>query len=705
MHKAVPTHTRLTGATILFVSADDADCRRFMSEMADAGIRATTVHSAAEALSALRERTLSVLVTRVLTQGLDGMRLVELATKIAPEVACIVMMDLPLSSTRFRPSLDHEVMTVVGKPWNRSDMLETVRNALALHIRRVKLEQNASSDVRVLLVEDDYIAARSVIGQLALQAGATTYIVEHVTTLQGGLDLLHEATYDVILSGLTLPDGDAFDWVLGLQSGAPDTAIVVFSDIDSDDLALRAVEQGAQDFLVKGTVKGPGIARAIRFARARKKSEQTLKLLAHFDALTGLANRRTLHKRMSLALARCRRIGGGLSVLFMDLDRFKEFNDTYGHALGDALLAEVGVRIRSAVRDYDTPARIGGDEFVILLDTIEDPGVAERLAQRLLDTVASSVRLRNITTDLTASIGIATYPTHGATLDALLNAADQALYAAKQGGRNCVRVSSTVAEQDKGSILQADLRHALDRDEYLLYYQPLVDATTTETVAFEALLRWKRNGEIIPPYVFIPMLERSGQIVEVGQWVLETAAARVKRWRDAGQPALRMAVNLSARQFERDRLVPTVLKALRDNDLPADALELEITESLLMRDTDRTYGLLSELRDIGVRISIDDFGTGYSSLAYLQRFPVDTLKVDRSFVSAISNSKDDAAITSAIINLGQTLGLEIVAEGVEELAQVDFLRAAGCTTLQGYYFGRPEAEPERVSTANMAPVV
>jgi diguanylate cyclase (GGDEF)-like protein len=702
---SVHTQTRLTGATILLVSTDGADCLRFVAEMADAGLQAATASTPTDALALLEQRALGVLIVQLRLPNLDGMWLIDKAKELAPEVASVALVDLPLNGVPGHALLDPRVLTVVGKPWQRADMRDTVQKALANHHERLQAQRDAAGDIRVLLVEDDLSDANAVVRGLSSLGGHKRYAIQHVETLADGLDVLREHTFDVILSDLSLPDSDGLDSALRLQRCAPDTALVVLSSRASDDLALRAVEQGAQDFLMKGQAQGHDIARAIQLARARKTSEHRLKTLAHVDPLTGLANRRTLHKRLALALARCRRSGSGLAVLSMDLDRFKEINNTYGHAIGDALLAEVGRRIRTTFREYDTPARLGGDAFVILLDLIEDPQVAKHLADRLLDTLDQEVRLGEVSFDVSASIGVATYPTHGNTLDALLNAANQALYTAKVGGRNAVRVSCAVAEQDKDGMLQADLRLALERDEFLLYYQPLVDAQSTETVAFEALIRWNRNGEIIAPYIFIPMLERSGQIVEVGQWVLETAATQLKEWRDAGQPSVRMAVNLSARQFERDRLIPTVTRVLRDNDLPADALELEITESLLMRDTDRTSALLVELRNIGVRISIDDFGTGYSSLAYLQRFPVDTLKIDRSFVSAVSNSKDDAAITSAIIGLGTTLGLEIVAEGVEGPEQADFLRAAGCTTLQGYYYGRPDPRPKRAkSPPAMAPV-
>jgi len=434
----------------------------------------------------------------------------------------------------------------------------------------------------------------------------------------------------------------------------------------------------------------------------RKEAEMQIRALANFDALTQLPNRRMFSERFAQAISEASVRRHGLAILFVDLDRFKHINDTQGHTGGDALLVDVagrlvqGVRVeRPNDRGEDVVARLGGDEFVVLLGNIEDRAAAERVADRLLERLREPFIVRGVENYLSACVGIACYPEHGNDPDTLMQNADAAMYAVKSAGRNGVRVYAPEMTTDvrRRWAIETDLHKALERREFELYYQPQVDVHTGRVIAVEALMRWNRNGQVIGPSDFIPVAQDCGMIIPMGEWALEEALRQARAWFDDGLPEIRVAVNIPSTHFQRGDLCGAVRRAIQQSGVAPHVLEVEITETVLMQDLDRTMSALVELTQMGVNLSVDDFGTGYSSLAYLKRFPLDTLKIDRSFVGDLTPGSDNEAIVAAILAMARTLGLKVVAEGVETEEQAKLLSEAGCQVMQGYYYSRP-VKPE-----------
>ncbi len=430
---------------------------------------------------------------------------------------------------------------------------------------------------------------------------------------------------------------------------------------------------------------------------ARGQAEERVRHLAHFDELTGLPNRALFNQRLNHALARARRAEQPLAVLFIDLDRFKNVNDTLGHEAGDRVLKEVAQRLRGCLREVDTVSRLGGDEFVVLIETASRPADVAEVAQKILTALARPVALEGQEFHLTASIGISTCPGDSADLQGIMKNADIAMYRAKEQGKNNFQFYSAQINVHtlERVALESDLRHALERDEFVLHYQPKIDIASNRVVGVEALVRWQQSGKpLIPPMQFIPLAEESGLIVPIGEWVLRHACLQNRAWQDQGLPGLRIAVNLSARQFTHANLLQDVARVLRESRLDPAWLELEITEGMVMHDPARAVQLLRELKAMGIHLSLDDFGTGYSSLSYLKRFPLDSVKIDRSFIQDLPRDGDDAGITQAIIAMAHSLRLAVVAEGVETAEQLDFLRSNGCDEMQGYHFSRPLPEDQ-----------
>jgi diguanylate cyclase (GGDEF)-like protein/PAS domain S-box-containing protein len=424
----------------------------------------------------------------------------------------------------------------------------------------------------------------------------------------------------------------------------------------------------------------------------RKAYEARIEYLADHDALTSLANRNLLGDRIMQAMAHARRDGLMLALLFLDLDRFKGVNDSFGHELGDALLLEVSSRLRRVVREGDTVARQGGDEFIILLTGIQRPQDVTAVAFKVFHAFSEPFLIRGHELFITVSIGATLFPDDGDDMQALLRNADTAMYRAKEKNGNAFQFYSremSVRALERAELERA-LRRALERKEFELFYQPKVATGSGRIIGAEALIRWHHPElGLVSPTRFIPMAEEIGLIVPIGDWVLHTACAQNKAWQDAGLEAISVSVNLSARQFREDDLVESVADVLNNMGLDAKHLELELTESIVMNSAELFINKLRALEDLGVQLSIDDFGTGYSSLSYLKRFPLHHLKIDQSFVRDIATDADDAAITSTVISLGHSLNLKVIAEGVETEEQVAFLREHHCDEMQGYYFSRP----------------
>jgi diguanylate cyclase (GGDEF)-like protein/PAS domain S-box-containing protein len=425
---------------------------------------------------------------------------------------------------------------------------------------------------------------------------------------------------------------------------------------------------------------------------ARKVTEQRVHHVAQHDVLTGLPNRSLLQDRLGQAVAYANRSGHPVWVMLIDLDRFKFVNDSMGHKAGDVLLMTVAARLRSSLRDTDTVARLSGDEFVVIVSQHEDQPLSGDIVQRVMDSVAQPVMLGPKEFFVTCSIGVAAYPSDGTPAESLIEHADIAMYRAKKLGRNNFQFYTPAMNEEslERVRIESALRNALERNEFLLHYQPQVDLQTGRIVGMEALIRWKHPElGVVPPSRFVGVAEDTGLIVPIGAWVMRTACAQNKAWQDAGLGTLRVAVNLSARQFSAADLVPGIEQVLSDTGLDPSCLELELTESLFMSEVTPAVELLHRMKALGIKLSIDDFGTGYSSFSYLSRFPIDVLKIDRSFVNDISHDANDAAIVASIIALAHNLRLSVIAEGVETAEQLDYLRHQGCDEMQGYYFSRP----------------
>ena len=428
--------------------------------------------------------------------------------------------------------------------------------------------------------------------------------------------------------------------------------------------------------------------------------QEALRHLATHDTLTGLPNRALLHDRLQRAMAAAQRHRSQIWVVFLDLDRFKFFNDSLGHKAGDAFLKAVAERLQNVLRQTDTVARLGSDEFVLIL--CEQPGTRLNfvLLDRISHAVGQSMLFGQKEFFLNCSMGVAAYPADGVDADVLIERADMAMFQAKEHGRNNYQFYTADMNARVLERLRIDnaLRTALEREEFLLHYQPQLDLASGRVVGMEALLRWRHpDMGLVYPDRFITVAEETGLIVPIGAWVLRMACAQIRALHDAGFAHMRVAVNLSARQFGHSELVGTIEQALAEAGVAPCFLEIELTESLIMKDVDQAICILKALKGLGVTLSIDDFGTGYSSLAYLKRFPIDVLKIDRSFVADITSDPDDAAIVSSIISLAHNLRLKVIAEGVETREQLDYLRRDGCDQVQGYYFSKPVRYEEMVA--------
>lgn len=439
----------------------------------------------------------------------------------------------------------------------------------------------------------------------------------------------------------------------------------------------------------------------------RKRDEEKIRYLAYYDALTGLPNRTLFNDRLNLALAHAHRNQQRVAVMFLDLDRFRTINDTLGHTLGDRLLQGVAGRLERCVREGDTVARLGGDDFMLLLPGINQVEEAFKIAERILQSLEPVFKVDDQELHISASIGIALYPNDGENAQTLLKNAGTALSRAKVQGKN--NYQSYTATMDVKSLerlmLEQGLRRALEREEFVIHYQPQVDLSFGQIVGIEALVRWQHpHLGLVSPMKFIPLAEETGLIVSLGEWVLRTACSQNKALQDAGFPPLRIAVNLSASHFRQKDLIKTIAKILEETRLDPNYLELELTESTVMESAETTIAMLRRLKEMGVHLSIDDFGTGYSSLSYLKRFPIDTLKIDRSFVRDITTDLDDAEIAKLIIAMAHSLKLKVVAEGVETKEQFEFLRSQQCDEMQGYYFSPPLPVEAFFQLLNKTPV-
>jgi len=683
---------------------------------------------------------------------------------------------------------------------------------------------------KVLLVEDSPGDAR-LLREMFYEHGRHDIDLTHVTQMSDAERHLAEHAVDVILLDLGLPDAQGLEAIQRAHAAAPRVPLVVLSGLDDEQVAVRALQEGAQDYLVKGQIETRGLMRALRYARERKTMEdalfaekeraqvtlncigdavactdvsgritylnaiaelmtgwsrqdamgrpmaQVFRVLnakgrttvpipmvmalenhgpvhmpsncilvrrdgveiqiedsvapihdregrttgavvvfrdvsatramslemahsAEHDFLTGLPNRMLLNDRVSQAIVQARRHAKQVAILFLDLDGFKHINDSLGHAIGDKLLQSVTKRLVDAARTSDTVSRQGGDEFVVLLSEVQQAQDAEIAARRILAAVAEPHSIEHHELHVTTSVGISVYPEDGLDAETLIQNADTAMYQAKENGRDSYQyfTSAMNARAVERQSIEENLRRALQRQEFALHYQPKINFRSGAITGAEALIRWTHptRGPISPAQ-FIPVAEECGLILPIGNWVLRQACKQARAWLDAGLPATTMAVNVSALEFRNDSFLDGLFSILTETGLDPELLELEVTESVLMKHAESASAILQTLRKRGVQVAIDDFGTGYSSLSYLRKFQLDALKIDQSFVAEISTAASDTSIVTAVISMARSLNLRVVAEGVETLEQSAFLRAHECDEAQGYYFSRPVV-PEQFAT-------
>lgn len=451
----------------------------------------------------------------------------------------------------------------------------------------------------------------------------------------------------------------------------------------------------------------------------RKEQEMQIRALANYDTLTNLPNRRCFNERFADSISQAERRGWKLALLFIDLDRFKQVNDTQGHSAGDALLVEVAKRLLQSVRQKhaddvetaeDLVARFGGDEFAVLVNRVTDATQPQSVAKRILEHLREPFIVNGVENYISGSVGISIYPDDGQDIETLVRNADAAMYSIKALGRNDVRNYQPELSQESRRRweLEKDLYKALERNELELFYQPQVDAQLARITHVEALMRWRRNGGLISPKDFIPLAQENGLIIPMGEWAINTACRQIKAWRDAGYGDIGIAVNIPSIHIQRGNLTGVVRQVVRQNEVPPELLELEITETMLMQDLAQTMDVLHEISEFGVKLAVDDFGTGYSSLAYLKRFPIDSLKIDGSFVRDLETGSENEAIVQAILALAKTLKLKVVAEGVETGDQARLLDQIGCSFMQGFWFARPQPADEigrLLSKQRVEPVV
>jgi diguanylate cyclase (GGDEF)-like protein len=535
---------------------------------------------------------------------------------------------------------------------------------------------------------------------------AAPFNLHQVDRLASGLEHLSTGETGLVLLDLSLPDSMGLETFARVYAHSPTVPIIVLTGNDDQTVALSAVKGGAQDYLVKGRLDRELLLRSMQYSIERKRYQVQLEHQANYDALTGLPNRNLLHDRLRQAVY-SQRVPRAIAVVFMDLDHFKFVNDSLGHSTGDLLLKAMAERLRTVLREGDTVGRVGGDEFVLILNDQSNEEIIYRAMQRITAKVCEPITIEGKELYVSCSAGISIYPQDGRDVDTLLKNADAAMYRAKDHGRsNFQFYTSEMNERvNERLALENALRRALERNELALHYQQKVNLKTGQICGAEALVRWLHpEWGLVRPARFIPLAEETGLIVQIGEWVLREACRQTRAWIDAGLAPGVVSVNLSVRQFRQEGLVRTVSRILEDTGLDPAQLEMELTESMVMGNVDAAIAVLQGLKQLGVTLSVDDFGTGYSSLSYLKDLPIDTLKIDRSFVRDIGRGEEaeDGVLAQAIISLGHALHLKVIAEGVETDAQLRFLRRHGCDEVQGFYHGEPVPPQEHAKLLQRA---
>jgi diguanylate cyclase (GGDEF)-like protein len=673
---------------ILYVDDEREAREAFACAAHELGFRVDTADGGGEALTKASQNRYAVIATDLRMPTLSGLSLIRLLRPKWPDTSYLIVTgaSLDLKHSKGEPLVDE----VVAKPWTFQELSSVLSRAIHRYRARAVAPPYSPTDERPLLfVARDGAPAERLRSSIA--EALPDMELRVAATLEEAIELSSLTSFRAAL--VDLDTAEAAAWIQKLRKAQPALPLIALGALDDEGPLHRARVAGAQDYVLKTALGGYVMRQSLRYATERKRAEEKLAFLAHRDPLSGLFNRKLFLERLDLAVREASSRRTTFAVLVLDVDRFKAVNDSLGQGIGDRLIEVVAGRLRDNAKETDVVARLGGDEFAVL---VPDAGAGEALsaAQRLLEAMVPSARLGDYEIVVTASIGIALYPDHGDTGEEILRRADQAMYQAKLNGRDGHQMFTDEQVESRSGILERlrfenEIRSALERNEYIVFYQPQMTMDRSSLPAVEALVRWHHPAfGLVTPGRFMPFLETTGLVKTVGAWVLERAAADVRSWHHRGFPDLRLTVNLSVRQFESPDLVEGILEALEATGFPPALLELEITESLLMRDTERTRAILEELKRYGIRIAIDDFGIGYSSLAYLTKFPIDCLKIDQSFVRDIETDSDDRAVAEAIIGLGHNLRLDVVAEGVETEPQLELLQ--GCDRFQGYLIAPPQ---------------
>jgi diguanylate cyclase (GGDEF)-like protein/PAS domain S-box-containing protein len=697
-------------ATIMIVDDGAMDRKVLETLLRPEGYLTVAVGSGEEALASVAQHAPDLILIDYMMPGMDGCALTG-ALKADPATSNIPIIMVTSKADRDAKlaGLDAGAEEFLTKPVNRTELWLRVRNLLRLKEfgdfqknHNVVLEQQ----VKARTVElQRFRSAMDATGEAIFLTNRTSMRFIEVNATACSMlgyrrDELLQLNPAQLGAGTLEQLAAVFDATIAGHGGSGPVESEIRCKGGSQLLVevQRHAQRSDTDWIIVSVV---------RDITERKQAQEHLKYLAHYDGLTGLPNRTLFYKSLEKTLAHDSENGWQVAVMFIDLDHFKNVNDSLGHVLGDELLVQFSNRLVQCVGIRDIVGRLGGDEFALILLMRNGTQRAALVADKIRDALRVPFKLNGHEVSVTASIGITIHPDDASHPDALLKYADTAMYRAKLAGRNTSRFFTAQMNADVSarSAMEAALRKAVENDEFVLFYQPKVHIDSGRIVGLEALLRWERPGHgIVSPADFVPILEETGLIARVGGWVIATAAKQIALWMHSSMGPLQIAVNVSGRQFVDGDLETHVSKALVENQIPAELLELELTESSLMTNTERTLASLINLKALGVKISIDDFGTGYSSLAYLRRFNIDKLKIDIAFIREITSNSDDAAIALAIIRMAHSLKLEVIAEGVETAEQLAYLRRHQCDQFQGYYFCRPlpAAEIEALLRDNRA---
>ena len=683
-------------ATILIVDDEASNCKLLEALLRPEGYRTRSAASGEAALAAIARHAPDLILLDIMMPGMDGYQVASaLKASAATAQIPIIMVTAQTDRNARLAGLNAGAEEFLTKPVDRAELWLRVRNLLRLKAFGDFLKNhNAILEQQVQARSADLQRFRSAMDATAdaifLVERSSMRFVEVNATACSMLGYTREEMFQMCPSALGASTRaeveDAYDATIAGDAPNGSTQSQVRRK-DGSQLQVevhRHAQRCGADWIIVGV---------LRDITERKQAELRLHRLAHYDILTGLPNRALFHATLRKTLAQASDSGWPVAILFIDLDHFKTVNDSLGHAIGDELLTQFSNRLVQCVRIRDTVGRLAGDEFALILiqNTQQD---AALVAGKIRDVLRAPFHLQGHQMAVTASIGIAVYPDDASEPEALLRYADTAMYRAKQAGRDTYRFFTSQMNVEVGARLELEkaLRRAVERGEFVLHYQPKVQLSSGRIAGLEALLRWQRPGHgLVAPQCFLPILEETGLIVRVGNWVIASACRQIAAWMRSPLGALPVSVNASGRQFVEGELDRAVLKALAENRIGADLLELELTESSLMLNTERTLATLQNLKDRGVQISIDDFGTGFSSLAYLRLFPINKLKIDIAFIRNLTSNPDDAAIALAIIRMAHSLKLEVIAEGVETAAQLAYLRRLHCDHMQGYYFSPPLA--------------